>query len=136
MSYKFHNGRFASVDAMRASAVTRTGTMPEPSIAGAGVEDYFGYEFEGSIDVPEKAVWEFMTKSDDGSVLYIDGRKVVDNDGSHAAVAATGRIALDKGLHRFTLLYFEDYEGEELSWGWRRSGDTAFRPVPADGLYH
>lgn len=136
VSYKFHDGRFASVDAMRASEVTRTGTMPEPSIAGAGVEDYFGYEFEGSIDVPEKAVWEFMTKSDDGSVLYIDGRKVVDNDGSHAAVAATGRIALDKGLHRFTLLYFEDYEGEELSWGWRCSGDTEFRPVPADRLYH
>ena len=113
--YRFHDGRFASVAEMCMSKVTRTGTMPEPSINDAGVEDYFGYEFEGYIDVPEKAVWEFVTKSDDGSVLYIDGRKVVDNDGSHAAVAATGRIALDKGLHKFTLLYFEDYEGQELT---------------------
>lgn len=117
------------------SKVTRTGTMPEPSINDAGVEDYFGYEFEGYIDVPEKAVWEFVTKSDDGSVLYIDGRKVVDNDGSHAAVAATGRIALDKGLHKFTLLYFEDYEGQELTWGWKRSGETDFRPIGRTSLY-
>lgn len=134
--YRFHDGRFASVAEMCMSKVTRTGTMPEPSINDAGVEDYFGYEFEGYIDVPEKAVWEFVTKSDDGSVLYIDGRKVVDNDGSHAAVAATGRIALDKGLHKFTLLYFEDYEGQELTWGWKRSGETDFRPIDRTSLYY
>lgn len=133
--YRFHLGKFSSVSEMRKSAVARTGAMPSPSIADAGVDDHFGYEFEGFIDVPERAVWEFMTKSDDGSVLYVDGKKVVDNDGSHAAVAATGRIALDRGLHRFALLYFEDYEGEELSWGWRRSGEDGFRPVDSSLLF-
>lgn len=52
-----------------------------------------------------------MTKSDDGSVLVIGDRKVVDNDGSHASVMATGRVALEAGLHPYTLMYFEDYEG-------------------------
>ncbi|MDE7128583.1 MAG: hypothetical protein K2O58_11955, partial [Bacteroidales bacterium] len=86
-------------------------------------------------DVPEKAVWEVMTTSDAGRVLYIDGHRVVNNDGSHAAIAATGRIALDKGMHRFELLYFEDYEGQDLAWGWRRTGEPEFCTVPDDRLF-
>ena len=68
-------------------------------------------------------------------MLWVDGRKVVDNDGSHAAVSATGRIALEAGLHAYRLLYFEDYEGEEFSWGWRAPGQTECSPVPADCLF-
>lgn len=68
-------------------------------------------------------------------MLYIGDRKVVDNDGSHAAVTATGRIALEAGLHPFRLLYFEDYEGEEFSWGWKAPDSDSFEPVPADRLF-
>lgn len=77
------------------------GIMTEPSIRQARQEDHFGYIFEGVIKIPEDGVYTFGTKSDDGSVLYIDGQKVVDNDGSHAAITATGRIALKKD---FTLI--------------------------------
>ena len=77
-----------------------------------------------------------MTKSDDGSVLEIDGETAVDNNGSHAAVSATGRIALEKGLHSFRLLYFEDYEGQELSWGWAAPGQKEFSDIPAENLFH
>ena len=80
-------------------------------------------------------VWEFFTRSDDGSVLLIDGRKVVDNDSSHAAVTATGRVALEAGLHACELLYFEDYEGQELEWGWKAPGEAAFSPIPAENLF-
>jgi len=111
------------------------GRMPEPSIADAPQEDHFAYLFEGLIRVPQRGVWEFSTKSDDGSVLFVDGAKVVDNDGGHAAVSATGRIALEAGLHAYRLLYFEDYEGQEFSWSWRAPGAEEFSPVPAENLY-
>ena len=88
------------------------------------------YVFEGLIRIPERGVWEFFTRSDDGSVLLIDGCKVVDNDSSHAAVTATGRVALEAGLHACKLLYFEDYEGQELQWGWKAHGEEAFSPIP------
>ena len=91
--------------------------------------------FEGLIRIPERGVWEFFTRSDDGSVLLIDGRKVVDNDSSHAAVTATGRVALEAGLHACKLLYFEDYEGQELEWGWKAPGEKAFSPIPAENLF-
>ena len=68
-------------------------------------------------------------------MLLIDGRKVVDNDGSHASVTATGRVALEAGLHAFELRYFEDYEGQELSWSWKAPGEKEFAPIPAGNLY-
>lgn len=136
VDYRFYEGEFSSVAQMLESSPVSSGSMSVPSITDAPYEDHYGYEFSGYVDIPEKGVWEFMTKSDDGSVLYIDGRKTVDNDGSHAAVSATGRIALDKGLHSFRLLYFEDYEGQELSWGWKAPGDAGFTDIPAQKLFH
>lgn len=134
--YEFHEGKFSDVASMAASPVAGRGVMPAPSIASSPQEDHYGYVFSGYIDVPERGVWTFMTKSDDGSVLEINGQKVVDNDGSHAEVSATGRIALDKGLHPFRLLYFEDYEGQALSWGWMASGEEEFSDIPAERLFH
>ncbi len=135
VSYNYYRGKFSNVAGLSSVSPADKGTMPSPSIAGAPDEDHFGYVFSGYVDVPEQGVWEFMTKSDDGSVLYIDGVKVVNNDGSHAAVAATGRIALEKGLHRFELLYFEDYEGQELEWGWKKTSDSGFSAIPESRLF-
>ena len=44
-----------------------------------------------------EGVYRFHLSSDDGSVLWIDGKKVVDNDGVHAPKSASGvlRLACD-----------------------------------------
>ena len=68
-------------------------------------------------------------------MLYIDDEMVVDNDGSHAAVAAMGKIPLKKGFHTFRLLYLEDYEGQELSWAWKLPSKEQLEPIPASVLY-
>lgn len=109
--------------------------MKEPSIKEAPQADHFGYIFEGLIDVPEDGVYTFATKSDDGSVLYIGDTKVVDNDGSHAAISASGKIALKKGLHPYKLMYFEDYEGEELGWEWMIPSSDRMEAIPASRLF-
>ncbi len=97
-------------------------------------EDHFAINFHGCIWVDERGVYDFQLKSDDGSILFIDGQKVVDNGGSHAAITANGRIALDKGWHKFSLYYFEDYEGEHLSWYWKKPKMTEFEPIPDNVL--
>lgn len=134
-SYRYYQGTYHKVADIEKSPLLETGIMPEPSIKGAKQEDHFGYIFTGLIHVSEDGVYEFMTRSDDGSILSIDGAKVVDNDGSHAAIPATGRIALKKGLHAYTLSYFEDYEGEHLSWSWKTPTAKEFVPVPASALF-
>ena len=134
VAYSYYEGVFSCVNDIRKGKYVSSGTMPAPSIAQAPQEDHFGYIFTGSILIPERGVWEFMTKSDDGSVLTIGDRKVVDNDGSHASVMATGRVALEAGLHPYTLLYFEDYEGQDLSWGWKAPGAEGFEAIPEANL--
>ena len=134
VAYSYYEGVFSCVDDIRKGKYVSSGTMPAPSIAQAPQEDHFGYIFTGSILIPERGVWEFMTKSDDGSVLTIGDRKVVDNDGSHASVMATGRVALEAGLHPYTLLYFEDYEGQDLAWGWKAPGAEGFEAIPEANL--
>lgn len=133
--YCFYEGRCSRVAQIEQGKLTSSGVMASPSIAEAPLEDYYGYVFEGLIRIPEKGVWEFMTKSDDGSVLLIGGRKVVDNDGSHASIAATGRVALEAGVYPYTLFYFEDYEGQDLQWGWKAPSAKQFAPIPAENLY-
>jgi hypothetical protein len=117
------------------SPVVSTGVLPEPSLDFVQAEDHYGIIFDGYIQVPAKGIWEFATCTDDGSVLLIDGVKVVDNDGGHSAITAIGRVALDAGPHPFRLLYFEDYEGQELGWSWKAPGAVEFSPIPAYVLY-
>lgn len=69
------------------------------------------------------------------SVLYIHGEQVVNNDGSHAAIPATGMVALKKGFHPYKLYYFEDYEGEHLSWAWKLPSAEKLVPIPALALF-
>lgn len=134
-SYKYFEGTYQKVADIEKTPLLETGIMPEPSIKNAKQEDHFGYIFSGLINVPEDGVYTFQTRSDDGSVLYIDNELVVNNDGSHAAIPATGRIALRKGFYFYKLYYFEDYEGEHLSWAWKLPSAEEFVPVPASTLY-
>lgn len=134
-AYKYYEGTYQKVADVEKTPLLETGILPEPSIKGAKQEDHFGYIFSGLINVPEEGVYTFQTRSDDGSVLYIDNELVVDNDGSHAAIPATGFIALKKGFHPYILYYFEDYEGEHLSWAWKLPSAKELAPVPASALF-
>lgn len=133
--YTYHTGLFSCTADVRSSKVLSSGVMEEPSIKEAPDEDHFGYIFTGYIDIPSDGIWEFALRSDDGALLEIDGRPVVDNDGSHSAYTATGRIPLMKGLHPFRLSYLEDYEGQELFWAWRPQGESRFGRIPKNVIY-
>lgn len=133
--YQYYEGTYQHVADIVQSPLLENGILPEPSIKGARQADHFGFIFSGLINVPEDGVYTFQTKSDDGSVLYIDHELVVNNDGSHAAIPATGLIALKKGMHAYELYYFEDYEGEELSWGWKTPSSDEVTPIPPSALF-
>ncbi len=134
--YTYHQGEFKKAADVLASPVVSKGTMPAPSIAGAPDADHFGYVFTGYIDVPEDGLWEFALRSDDGSILEIDGRLAVNNDGSHSDYTATGQVALRKGLHSFRLVYLEDYEGQVLGWAWKAPSSDKFENIPEANINH
>ena len=84
-------------------------------------EDHYALHFQGYVAVPEDALYEITAYSDDGSVVFIDGAQVVDNDGSHSPRAARAVIGLEAGLHSISVGYFEDHSGETLEIQWRQT---------------
>lgn len=117
VAYTYYEGKCKRVADIASAAKIKEGVMKNISITEAAVTDYFAYNFRTLIRIPEKGVYRFYTFSDDGSMLYIDGKVVVNNDGGHSGRRAEGKIALDKGLHLMQLSYFEDYMGQELEVG-------------------
>lgn len=115
--FNYFEGSFKSTDELAAAKVKKNGILKNISIESAAVRDSFAFVFQGWIKIPKKAIYRFYTYSDDGSKLFIDGKEVVNNDGSHGSQRADGKIALDEGYHRFKVLYFEDYMGNELEVG-------------------
>ena len=135
-NYTYHKGEFTCTADVRASKVVSSGVMETPSIKDAPDEDHFGYVFTGYLDIPSDGIWNFAVRSDDGGLLEIDGKVVVDNDGSHSAFTATGRIPLKKGMHPFRLSYLEDYEGQSLFWAWMPQGGGRIGMIPKEAIWH
>ncbi|MEZ5195645.1 MAG: PA14 domain-containing protein [Bacteroidales bacterium] len=77
-------------------------------------DDYYGFMYDGFIQIPEDGVYRFYTESDDGSNLYIDDSLVVENDGLHGMETKKGEIPLSKGLHKIRVKYFEKNGGDDL----------------------
>lgn len=71
--------------------------------------------FKGYFYAEEEGLFEFSTKSDDGSLLYIGDKFVVDNGGNHSAIEKNGMVALKKGWHPLTVKFHEATGGGELT---------------------
>lgn len=111
------------------------GVCDTPTISIAKLEDHFAFIFKGYLLAPSDGIYTFYTNSDDGSVLFIDDKQVVDNDGGHAAIPAFGKVALRKGFHSYELRYFEDYEGQSLEWGWKIPGSYVLEKMSPSALF-
>lgn len=118
VQYKYYEGkRYKSVDEIEKDKYVKSGVVKNFDIAVANVLDSMAFAFESMINIPERGIYRFYTFSDDGSKVYIDGKQVVDNDGSHSVRYAEGLVGLEAGWHRIKVLYFEDYMGEMLEVG-------------------
>jgi hypothetical protein len=96
-----------------------------------GAEETFAARVTGRIDVDAGGTYTFRTHSDDGTVLMIDGERVVANDGDHGMRVRTGSIELEPGSHSVELLYFENHGVAGLELEMAGPGDGDFRPLVA-----
>ncbi|MBR5661279.1 MAG: DUF4838 domain-containing protein [Bacteroidales bacterium] len=115
VAYKKYEGPFMSTSQMLTKGkLVNSGIMPWIGIDNDPDNDHFGYVFDCWFKAEQDGVHQFTVVSDDGAVLLIDGSEVLDIDGSHSVQTGLAMVNLAKGLHRFTLRYFEDCEGQSL----------------------
>ena len=83
-----------------------------------GRSDDFGVVYTGGFSVDTAGSYTFYLGSDDGSVLYIDGQPVINNDGLHATQEKTATVTLSAGSHQIEVRYFErgGYADIFLDW--------------------
>ncbi len=86
--------------------------------APANGKDQIGLRQRAYLKVEKEGLYNFYTRSDDGSQLFIGPVMVVDNDGVHGGSERSGGIELKPGRHAITVTYFEQGGGEELSVSW------------------
>ncbi len=84
----------------------------------------FGIDYHGTFWVRAPGEYEFLLASDDGAILQIDDKKVIDLDGLHSVNAASGHIQLDPGLHTIHVPYYQGAVDSVTLELWVRPPDT------------
>jgi outer membrane protein OmpA-like peptidoglycan-associated protein len=69
--------------------------------------EWFSLTYQGPIFIPTAGRYGFRLSSDDGSLLFLDGALVIDNDGVHSMTGKSGAVTLTQGNHDFRLRYFQ-----------------------------
>lgn len=73
----------------------------------------FAIRCQGQLVIIESGYYSFELTSDDGSMLYIGGSLVVNNNGNHGAVTVVGAKLLERGIHSFKLDYAQTGGGSQ-----------------------
>ncbi len=106
-----------SPDAVEVVAALNTQGSSDPFWEG-GTDDLFAARYVGTLNVETAGEYTIYLTSDDGSALYIDGRKVIDNDGRHASTIIPVTLDLAAGAHDIEIRYFEAWGAQTLKLEW------------------
>jgi putative membrane-bound dehydrogenase-like protein len=109
--------------------------LVEKRFAGTRLSENFCVRWQGIVRSPEDATYIFYTDSDDGSELFIDGKRVVDNTGSHAMRERQGQLELTAGDHdlRLDFVQGEGEAGCTMSWAYPGHEKEI---IPPQALFH
>lgn len=91
--------------------------------------DRFDLRIIGLLEVEKPGFYGIGTESDDGSWIWIDGEKILDNGGLHPRQKKKDLIHVQKGLHLIELK-FENLMGEAYLDAFWVPPDEPPRPIP------
>jgi uncharacterized protein YaiE (UPF0345 family) len=80
-----------------------------------GLQNNFGADIFANINVATAGTYTFNTTSDDGSLLFVDGQLVVNNNEFQGSTQRTGSITLSAGTHLMEVQYFQGGGGRYLT---------------------
>jgi hypothetical protein len=69
--------------------------------------EWFAIDYTARFWISQPGTYRFALTSDDGSVLYIDNKRVIQNDGVHPLIEKEGKLKLSAGAHRIRVSYFQ-----------------------------
>jgi len=109
--------------------------VPYFSIEPRENEQFFAFDYEGYINIPEDGLYTFYLATNDGGRLYIDDFELINNDGLHPLAEVNRSIALKSGLHPISVKYFQEGGSNGLVVSWKGPGFEKHE-VPPTVLFH
>ncbi len=114
--------------------VLETGVLSTFNVDAVKDQRSFGYNFEGYLKVPETGVYTFSLEANDGAILYLNGKMIIDNDGGHRSQVLDSKIGLKKGWHPVNVDYFQQGLAKSLKVKWEGPG-VENREISAGELF-
>ena len=115
LHYRVILGAFEKLPDFKSVTSSQEGSIPSVKLVGELKENY-ALEFSGYIEIPQAGKYTFFCSSDDGSGIWLDGVKIVNNDGMHGAQERSSVVELTPGLYPIKVGYFQATEGQSLEF--------------------
>nr|WSX75145.1 glycoside hydrolase family 3 C-terminal domain-containing protein [Streptomyces sp. NBC_00899] len=95
------------------------GSPPAPSVPPS----QWSAKYTGTITPPATGTYTFSVTSDDGSRLFVDGKRIIDNWRDQGGTTQTGTVELTAGQPvSIEVDYYQDGGGSLLNLGWQPPG--------------
>ncbi|MDB5336234.1 MAG: petJ, partial [Planctomycetaceae bacterium] len=105
LKFSVYHGTWNNVPKFEELKPVKQGEAAGFDLLPAGRTNEFGMRFEGFLKIEKDGDYTFHLGSDDGSLLFIDGKKVADSDGVHPHTVNSGTAKLTKGMHPIRVDY-------------------------------
>ena len=97
-------------------------------------EDHIVVIFESNLEIDYEGDYIFYSSANDGSLLYLNDKLVIDNASYFGKKTDKGKIYLKKGRHKIKVIYFENTGSESIDV--RIEGpNLSKRPIPPFKLF-
>jgi hypothetical protein len=113
-------------------AGTAGNSLINPQIAPLFLNNNYRIVCTGALVVTEDGYYSFSSSSDDGSLVYVDGALVANNDGAHGIQTVTGTKLLEAAVTHTFQLYYAESAGGNIAMVLNMNGSV----LPAANLYH
>ena len=135
LNYSYFEADNMNMAVLKTAAPVKQGVINKPVLTVKQRTDKYGVMYEGYIRVDKTGGYAFYLNSDDGSIVWIDGQEIVNNDGDHGATEKEGKCLLEAGYHKIKLMYFDSGGGNSLLFSYNPLGQPKME-TPSTLFFH
>jgi hypothetical protein len=134
LNYLYYQGGWDFMPDFKNLNPLDSGYVTTISLSKRKQEVNYAFQFDGYIKISTKGKYNFYLNSDDGSKLYINNVKIIDNDATHSPVEISNSILLREGYYKIAVNFFQKEGGQVCELRYDGPGISK-RIVPGNVLF-
>ena len=135
LKYSYFEDHVMYVDELDRLKPKKTGVTPDFGLDARENDGLFAFTFSGFIRIPKDGVYTFYLSSNDGGVIYMDGKPFIDADGPRTATPSSRTVSLKAGIYEIGEKYFQMGGAFSNTVSWKGPGILK-EVIPLSVLFH